>query len=374
MGDSDDDGAVADAGRTPVRVIHAAKTMLPKLRFILVAMIATCAAALTLSAGMLGTRDPANNLSGVPDISRTLMRQAAVEEPEWRQSQLLAYSRRADELMRLRDLPVTPVRAVVEYAEQAQARAAESAGAPAVPATTAVATAATDAAAAPAPAAPASEPSPTIVATAPVATPPADAPSAPAADRGAIVVTPSADTSSPATVAVAPVANPPANTSTATPVASPTAAVSPADTPPETAVANAPLAAPPADTASATAIVSAPVSLPAVEAPAAAPPADTAAVTAPAPAASGDTQVAAVQTGGSETAEMYGPEQPKAAAKKRHGPKAVHAHPTKPKKKPQVGPTTRSVTPTATTGFPVDQRNRSSNALGGWRSNESTAR
>src|SRR5262249_3781409 len=84
--------AVADAGRTPaVRVIHAAKAMLPKLRIILVAMIATCAVALALSAGMLGTRDPANNLSGVPEVSRALMRQAVVEEPE---SQVLAYSRR----------------------------------------------------------------------------------------------------------------------------------------------------------------------------------------------------------------------------------------------------------------------------------------
>ena len=112
-------GAVADAGRTPVRAIHAAKAMLPNLRIILAAMIVTCAAVLALSAGMLGTRDPANNLTGVPGVSRALVRQAAVDEAEWQQFQLLGYSRRADELQRLRDLPVTPVRAVVEYAEQA---------------------------------------------------------------------------------------------------------------------------------------------------------------------------------------------------------------------------------------------------------------
>jgi hypothetical protein len=157
--------------------------------------------------------------------------------------------------------------------------------------------------------------------------------------------------------------------------------VSPAAKPPETAVANAPFAAPPADTTSATAIVSAPVPLPTVAAPTVGaspvvPPADTAAVAAPdpAPAASGDTQVAAVQTGSNETDEMYGPNQPKAAAKKRHGPKAAHGHPAKPKKKAQVGLTTRPVAPAATTGFPVDQRNRSNNAFGGLRSNESTTR
>ena len=122
MGDSDDDGGCRRHRPTPVRVIHTAKAMLPKFRIIVVAMIATCAAVLALSASMLGSRDPVRHLSGVPDV--TLVREALIEEPESQQSQLLAYSRRADELMRLRDLPV---RAVVEYAEQAQARAAETA-------------------------------------------------------------------------------------------------------------------------------------------------------------------------------------------------------------------------------------------------------
>ena len=326
---------VADAGRMPaVRVIHTAKAMLPKLRIILAAMIATCAAVLTLSAGVLGTRDPANNLSGVPDVSRTLVRQAVVEEPEWRQSQLLAYSRRADELLRLRDLPATPVRAVVEYAEQAQARAGEAARATAAP----------PADSATPPAAATSERGLVVAATAP--TPPADMPPSPAADSVA-VLTPSIEAPPPATVATAMVATAPA-------------ANPPADTSGATAVANVPVAAPPSDSASATAVVSAPATSPAAEAPAVA-----------APAANGDVQT------GSETAEMYGPEKPK--AKKRHapklGPKVAQAHPAKPKKKAQVTRPTRTVAPAASTGFPVDQQNTSPNTVfGSWGSNQSTAR
>lgn len=366
MGDSDDDGGCCRRRPNAARVIHAAKTMLPKLRIILTAMIVTCAAVLTLSAGMLGTRDPVNNLSGVPDISRALVREAVVEEPEWQQLQVLAYSRRADELMRLRDLPVTPVRAVVEYADQARARAAETASAPAAPLAAAPDVAAvvpTDSATAPALTVPASEPAPTIVATAPVATPPADAPSPPPADSGTAVVMRSANTP-PVTVAIAPVANPPADTSAA-PVAGPTVATPSVDTQPEAAVANAaPAVAPPADTA-------------AVAAP---DPAPAAAAAAPA-SASGDTQVAVVQPGRSETPEMYGPEKPKAEHKKPHGPKpVVHAHPAKPKKKPQVARPTRGVAPTASTGFTVDQQDRSSNTFGGsnntfgsWRSNNQSS-
>jgi hypothetical protein len=298
--------------------------MLPKLRIILAAMIATCAAVLALSAGLLGTRDPGNDLSGVPDVSRTLVRQAIVAEPEWQQLHLLAYSRRADELLRLRDLPATPARAVVDYAEQAQARAAETASAS------------------------------TAAASAPAATPSTAAPSAPATDSAAVVTAPG-DTLPLATVALAPAATPPAGTSAA---------------------------------------LTAPVTLPAVEAPTVAAPVDTA--TAPAanavseetPAAAsapnGDTKVAAVQTGGSETAEMYGPKKPKAEAGLRHRAKAARARLFKPKSRAQVTHATRSVAPASATGFAVEQQNarssnaeqnRSNGAFGSWRyGNDSTTR
>jgi hypothetical protein len=342
MGDSDDGGGLSPVRRRvrPVGghpVTHAAKTMLPKLRIILAAVLATCAAVLALSAGMLGTRDPGNDLSGVPEMSRTLVRQAIVAAPDWQQSQLLAYSRRADELLRLRDLPVTPARAVVDYAEHAQARAAETTSAPAAPAAPPTADSAT------APAAAASEPAPTTVASIPAATPPTDAPP-------------------PAMVAMASVATPHGDTTAATPVEQP-ASASPAPT-----MTTAPVTAPPADTAS--------VSLPAVTAPAhtAAIPAPTAApaeTPAAAPAASDDTKVAAVGTGGSETAEMYGPPKPKADGKPRHRARIVHPHPPKAKKKTEVGARAPvgnpRGAPAPSTGFAANQPSNRNNAFGGWR-------
>ena len=95
MGDSDDGGGLSPVRRRvrPVGghpVTHAAKTMLPKLRIILVAVLATCAAVLALSAGVVGARDPGADLAGVPEVSRTLMRQAIVAEPDRQQFQLLA--------------------------------------------------------------------------------------------------------------------------------------------------------------------------------------------------------------------------------------------------------------------------------------------
>jgi hypothetical protein len=167
-----------------MRVVHAANPMLPNLRVILAAMIATCVAVLALSAGMVGTRDPAKNLADLPDVSRALVRQAIVEEPEWQQFRLLAYSRRADELLRLRDLPATPVRAVVEYAEEAQARAAESGNAPAAP----LASLPTDSAAASAPSASENNSVPPVLALAPAATSCANAP--PAADSASVAASP----------------------------------------------------------------------------------------------------------------------------------------------------------------------------------------
>lgn len=313
--------------------------MLPKLRIILAAVFATCAAVLALSAGMLGTRPPGDDLSGVPEISRTLMRQAIVAEPDRQQVQLLAYSRRADELLRLRDLPVTPARAVVDYAEQAQARAAETASAAAVTAATLPTESVTG------PAAAASNSAPTEAASAPTAT----------ADTPAASATPPTDTPPPATVAMAAVANPHGDTTAASPM------VQPASPPPASAVAMAPVGD---DTAAAPA------------------PVETPTASAPASAASGDTKIAAVQTGDSETAEMYGPQKPKADAKLRHRAKAAHPHPSKTKKKTQVVVGNPRAAPTISTGVPVNepnnrnavnQPNNRNNGFGGWRY-DSTAR
>lgn len=304
--------------------------MLPNLRIILAAVFATCAAVLALSAGMLGARDPDDNLSGVPEISRALVRQAIVAEPD-RQFQLLAYSRRADELLRLRDLPVTPARAVVDYAEHAQARATETASATAEPA----ATSPTESAAA-APAAP---------------TATADAPAAPAVDSAGSATPP---TDAPATVAMAPVANLHGDTIAA---------------PPVPAVTAAPVTPPPADTPPA------PADAAAAPAPNDAPP-ETAAPPAPALAASGDTRVAAVEPGGgSATAEMYGPDRPKTDAKPHHRAKVARPHPPKAKKKVQVatGNTRPAPSTASSTGAQVNQPNNLNNGFGGWRY-DSTAR
>jgi hypothetical protein len=266
--------------------IHAANDMLPTLKVILATVIATCAAVLAISGGLIATRDPGEQLSGVPSMSRPLVRGAIVEETGWQNFRLLAYSRRADELQRLRDLPTAPARAVVEYAERAE-KALEAERAPAAPV-------------------------PTIVATAPAAPPPASEPAA--------VVTP------------------------------PDA---PAAPPAPTTVANAPAAAPmeaPAAPA-ATAAITQPATAPkpaAVETPATA--AVTAApFTAPA-AASGGTQVAAIQSGSGETAAVKGTENPIDANPHPH----VRRHARRDTHKKTVRVAVTRLAPAAKTGFPVE--------------------
>jgi hypothetical protein len=151
----------------------AAEAMLPKLRVMLIALVVASAVAIMASATLLGIRDPGNRVADVPDLSRTLVRRAIVEVPDRQHLQMLAYTRRADELVRLRDLPTAPARAVVEYAERAQATALEPANAPAaLPLAAPVETMSAEAG----PVAPASEPA----AIASLAVPPEPATEAPA--------------------------------------------------------------------------------------------------------------------------------------------------------------------------------------------------
>jgi hypothetical protein len=90
-------------------------------------LLVTTLLALAAGAGLFGTGVSGKHVADVPELNRALVRQAIVEQPDWQHFQLLAYSRRADELQRLRELSANPTRAVVEYAERAPAAAAEDA-------------------------------------------------------------------------------------------------------------------------------------------------------------------------------------------------------------------------------------------------------
>jgi hypothetical protein len=130
----DDSRDSADRSAEPVlRSSHAANKnkMLPKLRVMLAALIATCAVALAASAGLLGMRTPGKSFADVPDVSRRLMQQAIVEEPDSQSFRMLAYSRRSDQLLRLRNLPEAPARAVVAYAERTRVDTPETVREPA---------------------------------------------------------------------------------------------------------------------------------------------------------------------------------------------------------------------------------------------------
>jgi hypothetical protein len=261
--------------------------MLPTLKVILATVIATCAAVLAISGGLIATRDPGEQLSGVPSMSRPLVRGAIVEETEWQNFRLLAYSRRADELQRLRDLPTAPARAVVEYAERAE-KALEAERALAAPV-------------------------PTIVATAPAAPPPASEPTAVVTPPNAPPAPPPAPTTIVNAPAPAPVEMP------ATPAA--TAAITQPTTAPKPAAV---------ETLAAGVVTVEPFTAPA--------------------AASGGTQVAAIQSGSGETAAVKGTEN--LAAANPHPQVRRHARRDTHKKTVHVAGT--RLAPAAKTGFPVE--------------------
>lgn len=173
--------------------------MLPKLRVMLAALLATSLVALAASAGLIGSGNPGKPVSDVPAVSRPLVQRAIIEMPERRHLRVLAYSRRADELARLRDLPASPVRAVVEYAEHAQKA---TGGAP-PPAETACASARAE----PAVLANAQPPAPATTDAIRTAIPPAAHPDAPPRAAAAEPTPPAAGETHVAVIETAPEAN-----------------------------------------------------------------------------------------------------------------------------------------------------------------------
>src|SRR5262245_66495131 len=100
--------------------------MLPKLRVMLITLTVASAIAVVASATLLGIREPGGRVAGVPDVSRMLVRQAIVEQPE--NIETLAYARGADEIVRMRELAVKLVRAEAEMAAREQDCADEQPG------------------------------------------------------------------------------------------------------------------------------------------------------------------------------------------------------------------------------------------------------
>lgn len=269
----------------------------------LITLTVASAIAVVASATLLGIREPGGRVAGVPDVSRMLVRQAIVEQPENIES--LAYARRADELVRLRDLPVTPVRAVAEYAERAQDNASGKPG---------------------------------DSADAPVATPPAqDTPPAQASPPAEAPVAEAAAPSPPSEPAA--VANLPATTQPAADAVAATAP--PAATQSETATKPDPVAPPPAATQTETAAAPDPIAPTSATPLANEPPA-----TARDPRQS-DPRLATPESGASEIAAPDRPSVP--ATPKTEHPKTAH----KPSKRPHMTRLVRTMPPTAATGFAV---------------------
>jgi hypothetical protein len=312
---------MADA---PARIVNAADPMLPKLRVTLFAVIATCAVGLAIGASLMATRELDKHLAGLPGTSDPLVQQAIVEAPEPQHAQVLAYARRADELARLRDLPVAPARDVIEYAEHARAGAETAPAAPA-PASETVAAITV----APLPAAPAAEPVPPLAAAAASIAGVAEAPA------------PVTAASTPATAAIA---TPPAP-------AAPLTETAPAATAPASAAAPAPaLAAPtPVVTGAISQLAASPMPEPKA-APADIPATVATPAAVPVSAASGATEVASLRSGIGETlGATVAPTVPVATL--HHKAKARVRKESK-KKATRVAET--RLAPTAKTGFAVE--------------------
>ena len=87
--------------------------MFPNLRLIIGATVATMILVMVMGSGLLSFRDPQAGFADIPVVRRPLVQRAIVAEPDRQRLQMLAYARRSDELQRLLDLPVSPVKATL---------------------------------------------------------------------------------------------------------------------------------------------------------------------------------------------------------------------------------------------------------------------